>query len=98
MVGNFTVIIISGGTYNDDEGLVNKGGCMPCPTRKYCPEGMSSTGYDCPAGFYCTGGQASGNQNACPKGTYSNATGLNGKSYFFFQPLFIHSFIVYNEV
>ena len=75
----FFIIIILGGTYNDIEGIEKVGMCKPCPTRKYCPQGMETDGYDCPAGFYCPGGQASGYLNACPKGTYSNSTGLNGK-------------------
>ena len=54
------------------------GDCKPCPSRKYCKEGSETDGLDCPAGFYCVEGQSSGEVNACPVGTYSNLTGLNG--------------------
>ena len=68
----------SGGTYNDQTKMDQSGDCKPCPSRKYCKEGSETDGLDCPAGFYCVEGQSSGEVNACPVGTYSNLTGLNG--------------------
>ncbi|RUS80253.1 hypothetical protein EGW08_011982, partial [Elysia chlorotica] len=50
--------------------------CLPCPSRKYCPQGSSTDGLDCPAGFFCTATQESGFQNACPIGTFSSNMGL----------------------
>ena len=68
----------SGGTYNNQTRMDQSGDCKPCPSRKYCKEGSETDGLDCPAGFYCVEGQSTGEVNACPVGTYSNLTGLNG--------------------
>ena len=73
-------ICVAGGTYNDVEGIEEASDCKPCSTRKYCPEGSETDGIECPAGFYCVAGQASGYMKPCPVGTYSNTPGLNGKT------------------
>ena len=93
------IIIFLGGTYNDIQGIQDVGSCKPCPAGKYCPQGSETDGYDCPMGFYCTDGQASGYLNACPKGTYGNATGYSGKKIsvfykdYFYNLKFCGSFI-----
>ena len=65
----------------DETNATKKENCKPCPDRKYCPQGSTTDGIDCPAGFYCVGNQASGFQNACPIGTYGPDTGYRSKSY-----------------
>ena len=64
------VFKLPGGTYLDETNATSVTLCKPCPETKYCPQGSTTDGIICPAGFYCVGDQASGFQNACPIGTY----------------------------
>ena len=66
----------SGGTYNDEKNLTSETLCKTCPVGYFCPE-ASVEPEDCPAGFWCTGGQSTGFQNACPIGTYSPEMNLH---------------------
>ncbi|KAH3750574.1 hypothetical protein DPMN_185101 [Dreissena polymorpha] len=52
--------------------------CNACPAGYYCDEtiGMRVV---CPAGYFCPEGTGADWQ-ACPRGTYSNTTGLHNSS------------------
>ncbi|CAC5381825.1 unnamed protein product [Mytilus coruscus] len=69
-----------GGTYLDETNATSVSLCKPCPEAKYCQQGSTADGIDCPAGFYCVGNQASGFQNACPIGTYGPDIGYKNAS------------------
>ena len=74
-------ISFTGGTYLDEMNATSVSLCKPCPEAKYCQQGSTTDGIDCPAGFFCVGNQASGFQNACPIGTYGPDIGYKSKSF-----------------
>ena len=80
---------VSGGFYNDKTNATSISNCLPCPARKYCPQGSTNEGLDCPAGFWCTAMQASPYQNACPIGTFGSIEGLESEFCFIFHQLFL---------
>jgi hypothetical protein len=43
-------------TYNDKTNLKAASECAQCPVGKYCLEGSTSTGNNCPDGFFCPPG------------------------------------------
>lgn len=70
--GNPAPIPCTAGTYS---GTVAAHECTSCPAGRYCPPGTSSP-TNCPLGYYCPGGSATGFENPCPIGTYSDAVAL----------------------
>ncbi|XP_023933458.1 uncharacterized protein LOC106181652, partial [Lingula anatina] len=65
------------GTYQDTEAAWD---CKVCPDGFYCNATYGPVvyyaGYVCPEGHYCPNGTQHANQYPCPRGTFSNATGL----------------------
>ena len=65
------------GTYGDSTGFRSSFECVKCNPGTYCPDrGMTATGSNCTAGYYCKSGSKSKNPrdgitgNICPKGAY----------------------------
>lgn len=60
------------------QGLCSAGYYCVMNATKPKPDGTDATGYPCPEGYYCTEGTEAIVE--CPKGTFSNATGLGAES------------------
>lgn len=65
------------GYFQPEEGKFE---CVPCTAGSYCDSTGMAAALPCPAGQFCDGepGKPEGNTGGigCPKGTYSNTTGL----------------------
>lgn len=64
------------GTYSANTGLTVATDCIACPAGQYCLIGVVAPSGICSAGYWCPEKSATATQTACPKGTYSDKTGL----------------------
>ncbi|KAM4652057.1 LOW QUALITY PROTEIN: uncharacterized protein O3C94_014393 [Discoglossus pictus] len=82
--GSFDPKICPVGQYQD---RIGQSQCKICPVGKFCGPVMYTEEpvesavdiqqpRDCPAGYYCVPGTEYGYQHPCPRGTFSNKTGL----------------------
>ncbi|KAF6036715.1 hypothetical protein EB796_004987 [Bugula neritina] len=73
-----TPILCPSGTYQDEE---EKWSCKECPLGYYCDNSLGVVEINdtilCPPGSFCPAGTTYSTEFLCPRGTFSNATGLS---------------------
>jgi hypothetical protein len=68
------------GSYSSSTSLTAAEECTPCPAGQHCVGGGNAPTGPCSTGHYCPLRTARADDNACPAGTYTNATSLAAAS------------------